>query len=700
MIGEEVSEQIPEEHTTSEELFIEGERERKLLYPRGVVFLLIHRLWDAFGTFVILTVLTIYLINELDFSESTSHTIFHVFTALFTFSPVAGALLADAYLSKFWTVFYLSILYTAGEVCLFIGSTLMNISSIRTISLLSLLIIALANGGLKPCASAFGGDQFDNTQALERKRFFTLFFFIIYLSQILAAFISPILRSHVECFGKDTCYPLVFGLPAFLNLFGITAFIVGKPFYKIFPVTDKILVSVFKCIGYAMKKAITNKTEKKEHWLQYAEDQFDKSLISDIRMLFHVFQVYIPVPFFFTLYFQVGSTWVLQASKMDGEVLGYLIQPDQMVLLFPILLVAFIPTFEFALYPLLNKLGMLQTHLQKMGTGGVLNGLAFVMAGFVQRYIEGDLSVQPKAGFSELTIVNNSPCQITVDDALLKAFETKTIRDLPLRQENTWYITPFNCSATEKLSKSFRPETQFELMMITLDNDIFQVLVQNDSRIKLKTGNPRIRLFFRTDFEFTIDDKISCFLIRGEGSVVKIIPDFDTRPSRTGTSEYFDVKPGDYQIYLSVNSTSPQEQPLGEWKFKRGGSYVVEIYQDLSENESKLTVFPTLQWNSIPILLQLPQYVTISAGSIMFIITGLAFSYSEAPMPMKAVVQAVWYLTYAFGNILLLIMKPFIYLLRSSNQLFAFGIFMLLDMVIFLIIAHFYAYSSDENKRQ
>lgn len=61
--------------------------------------------------------------------------------------------------------------------------------------------------------------------------------------------------------------------------------------------------------------------------------------------------------------------------------------------------------------------------------------------------------------------------------------------------------------------------------------------------------------------------------------------------------------------------------------------------------------------NTIHMLLQIPQYVIITAGEIMFSITGLEFSYSQAPISMKSVLQACWLLTTAFGNLLVIIIE-------------------------------------------
>lgn len=53
----------------------------------------------------------------------------------------------------------------------------------------------------------------------------------------------------------------------------------------------------------------------------------------------------------------------------------------------------------------------------------------------------------------------------------------------------------------------------------------------------------------------------------------------------------------------------------------------------------------------LSILWQIPQYVVITAGEIMFSITGLEFAYSQAPDSMKAVVQSAWLFTVSAGKL-------------------------------------------------
>lgn len=54
---------------------------------------------------------------------------------------------------------------------------------------------------------------------------------------------------------------------------------------------------------------------------------------------------------------------------------------------------------------------------------------------------------------------------------------------------------------------------------------------------------------------------------------------------------------------------------------------------------------------SLSIMWQVPQYVVMTAGEIMFSITGLEFAYSQAPDSMKAVVQSAWLFSVSAGTL-------------------------------------------------
>ncbi|XP_024395190.1 uncharacterized protein [Physcomitrium patens] len=88
---------------------------------------------------------------------------------------------------------------------------------------------------------------------------------------------------------------------------------------------------------------------------------------------------------------------------------------------------------------------------------------------------------------------------------------------------------------------------------------------------------------------------------------------------------------------------------------------------------------------SLSILWQIPQYVVITAGEIMFSITGLEFAYSQAPDSMKAVVQSAWLFTVSAGNLVTVALVAIIgNSLSKANEFFFFAAGCVVAMLLLL----------------
>ena len=75
----------------------------------------------------------------------------------------------------------------------------------------------MGTGGVRPCATSFGGDQFKvPEQANQMATFFSIYYFSIYGATLISSFVSPILRNDVKCFDEDDCFSIAFGVPALL----------------------------------------------------------------------------------------------------------------------------------------------------------------------------------------------------------------------------------------------------------------------------------------------------------------------------------------------------------------------------------------------------------------------------------------------------------------------------------------------------
>ncbi|KAF0989273.1 hypothetical protein HZS_3021 [Henneguya salminicola] len=94
--------------------------------------------------------------------KDNSISIYHGFNMLCYMSPLFGAILSDSYLGRFKTILYLSFIYAVGSIALAITAIPFFIKKIGLIGTLSgLFLIAIGTGGIKPCVSTFGADQFD-----------------------------------------------------------------------------------------------------------------------------------------------------------------------------------------------------------------------------------------------------------------------------------------------------------------------------------------------------------------------------------------------------------------------------------------------------------------------------------------------------------------------------------------------------------
>uniref|UniRef100_A0A673JTI3 Solute carrier family 15 member 2-like n=1 Tax=Sinocyclocheilus rhinocerous TaxID=307959 RepID=A0A673JTI3_9TELE len=117
---------------------------------------------------------------------------------------------------------------------------------------------------------------------------------------------------------------------------------------------------------------------------------------------------------------------------------------------------------------------------------------------------------------------------------------------------------------------------------------------------------------------------------------------------------------------------------------------VLIVIKDES-NGLTLKKMEDIQANDVHIAWQVPQYVFITAGEVMFSITGLEFSYSQAPASMKSVLQAGWLMTVAFGNVIVLIVAEGAGMEQWTEFLLFAGLLVAVS-IIFSIMAYFYTY--------
>ncbi|XP_031599079.2 solute carrier family 15 member 1 [Oreochromis aureus] len=634
-------------------------------------------------------VLVLYFRYFLQWDEDLATSIYHTFVALCYLTPILGAIVADSWLGKFKTIIYLSIVYTIGQVAMAVSAvhditdsnrdgTPDNMTFHVVLSMVGLFLIALGTGGIKPCVAAFGGDQFSEHQDKQRRTFFSVFYLCINGGSLLSTIITPILRGQ-ECgiYSQQKCYSLAFGVPAALMVVALVVFIVGSGMYYKAEPEGNIMLDVCKCIGFAIKNRYRHRSKqypKREHWMDWAEEKYDKLLIAQIKMVLKVLFLYIPLPMFWTLFDQKGSRWTLQATTMNGYFGQLVIQPDQMQTFNPILILTLVPIMDNVIYPLIKKCGFNFTPLKRMTVGMFLAAMAFVCAALVQVEIDKTLPVFPSASQSQLKLLNMGSSAVTVN---LTGNESLTLNAAQASDKYFTFETEqiiVSVGSPEMTQIIFLEKKSRQTLLIpSVISD--EWLLTKDLTSKPEQGNNEIRFVNGMDMPVNVTTS---------AVDLGLIEPFYY-------SNYSKIKNGENKFSLSNGSQSCEY--IKDFGFGSSYTFFIPSTFVFGPNcQDSITVVEDIEPNSVHMALQIPQYFFITAGEVMFSVTGLEFSYSQAPSNMKSVLQAGWLFTVAVGNFIVLIVAEIAKLPNKWAEYVLFASLLVLVCIIFSIMAYFYTY--------
>ncbi len=269
----------------------------------------------------------------------------HMFKFAVYFLPIAGAVLSDGFWGKYRTIFWLSLVYVLGHFSLALNDTRIGLA-------VGLSLIAIGAGGIKPCVSANVGDQFGAGNRHLLAKAFGWFYFGINAGSSVSIYVCPELLNSPN-YGPHWA----FGLPGILMAVAALVFWLGRKKFVHAPADGKeFLGSLFSREGGALIGRLAS--------------------------------VYLVIIIFWALWDQSnGIEWTLQATKMDLHFFGKDWLPEQVQVVNGIYVLAFIPLFNYLLYPALNRVFEV-TPLRKMGMGLVLTALSFVVIWQIEIAIE------------------------------------------------------------------------------------------------------------------------------------------------------------------------------------------------------------------------------------------------------------------------------------------------------------------------
>jgi POT family proton-dependent oligopeptide transporter len=325
--------------------------------PPGIPYIIGNEAAERFNFYGMRAILVVFMTQYLRdasgnlavMTENEANQNYHFFVSLNYFLPVLGALLADAFWGKYRTIFWLSLVYSAGSLTLAFNDTRFGL-------VLGLGLIALGSGGIKPCVSANVGDQFGATNQHLLSKAFSWFYFAVNAGSMVSIPLTPVLLKYA---GPKWA----FGVPGALMIVATVIFWAGRyKFVHIRPPGLSFFRENFNAAGLA--------------------------IIGRIAI------IYVFVAIFWSLWDQSGGEWVLQAEKMDRQVVlfghSFEVLSSQIQTLNSVFILVGIVFCPYVLYPLISRVFPLN-ELRKMGIGLVVTAASFLFSAWIESRITAGL---------------------------------------------------------------------------------------------------------------------------------------------------------------------------------------------------------------------------------------------------------------------------------------------------------------------
>jgi POT family proton-dependent oligopeptide transporter len=380
--------------------------------PPGIPNIIWNEAAERFSFYGMRAILTVFMTKFLldwsgrpaVMSEPEAKYYYHMFVASAYFFPVFGAIIADIWLGKYKTIIALSLVYCLGHLALALDQHRLGLFA-------GLALIAIGAGGIKPCVSANVGDQFGKSNAHLISKVFGWFYFSINFGSFFSQILTPWLLEgfpkwlvQVLAIQSDEARArwlkigphVAFGVPGVLMLIATIIFWLGR--YKFVHIPPQRPAQVFGAL-------------KGGGW----------------KVLLKLVPIYLPISVFWALYDQHGSSWVLQADKMDRSWLGHDWLSSQVQAINPLLILVFVPLFSYVVYPAVNRIFQL-TYVRKIAIGLFLMVGAFAICSMAQQQI--DAGGKPSIAWQAAAYVVLTVAEVLVSTTGLEFSYTQAPREL------------------------------------------------------------------------------------------------------------------------------------------------------------------------------------------------------------------------------------------------------------------------------
>ncbi|CAI0439025.1 unnamed protein product [Linum tenue] len=209
------------------------------------------------------------------------------------FTPILGALVADSFAGRYWTIIVGSIIYELGMISITLSALLPSLrpppcspshcqeASSRQLWILyaALILTSLGTGGIRPCVVTFAADQLDMTKsgvASRRWNFFNWYFFSMGVATVTALTTVVYIQDNVG-------WGWGLGIPTAAMAVSVVAFVLGSPLYRKLKPGGSPFVRLAQVVVAAWRKRTA--VAPAEHGELYRNKELDADISLNGRLL-------------------------------------------------------------------------------------------------------------------------------------------------------------------------------------------------------------------------------------------------------------------------------------------------------------------------------------------------------------------------------------------------------------------------------
>ncbi|XVF13342.1 hypothetical protein REPUB_Repub08aG0200400 [Reevesia pubescens] len=385
--------------------------------------------------------LVTYLTETMHLGNATSATTVTNFLGTSFMLCLLGGFIADTFLGRYLTIGIFATVQATGVTILTISTVIPSLrppkcsmnhtttctpaSGIQLIILyLALYLTALGTGGLKSSVSGFGSDQFDESDPEERSQmtnFFNWFFFFINIGSLGSVTILVYIQDNL---GREWGY----GICACAIVIGLVVFLSGTKRYRFKKLVGSPLTQIAAAfvaawkkrdlelpsdssllfeIDYTADQGLKKKKKKKQKLPHSKQFRFlDRAAIKDpsvpeankwnlatltdveeVKLVLRMLPIWATTIIFWTVYAQMTTFSVSQATTMDRHIGKFQIPPASLTVFFVGSILLTVPIYDRLIVPIARKVlknpqGL--TPLQRIGVGLVLSIIAMIAAALTE----------------------------------------------------------------------------------------------------------------------------------------------------------------------------------------------------------------------------------------------------------------------------------------------------------------------------